>query len=62
MNVLTLPGAMTPTQIRVFKETCQQIAEAIQDAQDAGVPQGMIVAALHGYTHRETAAMMEDSE
>lgn len=31
---------------------------AIEAAKTAGVPQGLVVALLHGYAHQQTAAMM----
>lgn len=60
MSVIALPnsGAMTPEQRRVFKAADAAIAAAIDAAKEAGVPQGLIVALLHGHAHQQTAAMM----
>ncbi len=51
-------GAMTAEQRRVFEATDAAFVAAIQAAKDAGVPQGLIVALLHGHAHQQTAAMM----
>jgi len=34
------------------------VARAISEAKDAGLPQGMIVALLHGHAHAETHKMV----
>lgn len=36
------------------------IVAAINDAKDAGVPQGLIVALLQGFAHSETADMVNE--
>ena len=60
MSVVAMPGtgAMTAEQRRVFEATDAAFVAAIQAAKDAGVPQGLIVALLHGHAHQQTAAMM----
>ncbi len=60
MNVFTIPGSgtMTAEQRRVFEETDAAFVTAIGSAKDAGVPQGLIVALLHGHAYQQTAAMM----
>lgn len=63
MSVISLPGsgAMTAEQRRVFALADAEIVRAINDAKSAGVPQGLIVALLHGQAHRQTAEMMANS-
>jgi len=60
MSVASLPGsgALTPEQRRVFEKTDAAMVAAITAAKDAGVPQGLLVALLHGHAHQQTAAMM----
>jgi hypothetical protein len=60
MSVVAMPGtgAMTAEQRRTFEATDAAFVAAIQAAKDAGVPQGLIVALLHGHAHQQTAAMM----
>ena len=60
MSVIAMPGtgAMTAEQRRVFEATDAAMVGAITAAKDAGVPQGLIVALLHGHAHQQTAAMM----
>ena len=60
MSVISLPGtgAMTFEQRRVFEATDSAMVAAISAAKDAGVPQGLLVALLHGHAHQQTAAMM----
>jgi hypothetical protein len=52
-------GAITADTVRAFKSCDQAIVNAINAAKDAGVPQGLIVAVLHGHAHNQTQAMME---
>lgn len=52
---------MTPEQRRVFESADMEIVRAINNAKSAGVPQGLIVALLHGHAHWQTAEMMANS-
>ena len=60
MSVIALPnsGLMTAEQRRTFEATDAAFVAAIDAAKEAGVPQGLIVALLHGHAHQQTAAMM----
>jgi hypothetical protein len=60
MSVISMPGtgAMTAEQRRTFEETDAAFVAAIDAAKTAGVPQGLIVALLHGHAHQQTAEMM----
>lgn len=49
---------MSAEQRRVFDEIDASIVAAINAAKDAGVPQGLIVALLHGHAHQQTSEMM----
>ena len=60
-NVIRAFDIVTLEQKRQYKAMDTQIAEAIDEAKSAGVPQGLIVALLHGYAHHETATMMDDA-
>lgn len=61
-NILPMhgSGAMTPDQVRAFRDFDSVIVDAINLARDAGVPYGLIVAILHGHAHAETQKMMQD--
>jgi hypothetical protein len=41
-----------------FRRLDAEIAKLITTAKEAGVPQGLLVALLHGYAHIETAKMV----
>ena len=61
-NVHALPGAMpndgdSTASFRVFDT---KVCAAINEARASGVQQGLVVAALHGYAHSQTALMVED--
>lgn len=43
-----------------LKAMDSKIVEAINEAKNSGVPQGLIVALLHGYAHDQTSEMMGD--
>jgi hypothetical protein len=60
MTVIAMPGsgAMTAEQRRVFEATDAALVATIDAAKNAGVPQGLIVALLHGHAFQQTAAMM----
>lgn len=51
-------GAMTPSQVRAYREFDAAVATALAAAKQAGVLQGLLVAVLHGYSHRETLEML----
>lgn len=52
---------MTMTQKRQYEQMEQRILEAVSEAKGAGIPQGLIVALLHGYANHETSVMMDDA-
>lgn len=49
---------MTPDQVRALHAADAAIVEAVELAENAGISMGMIVAMLHGYTHKKTHEMM----
>lgn len=54
-----LPGAMTGAQVRATTLLAHQIAKAINDAKDAGVPQGFIVSTVHAIALSETQELLK---
>lgn len=63
MTVHTIHGGgqMTAQEIRALFLLDEAVAKAISDADDAGVPRGLMVAILHAHAHRETHAMVFDA-
>ncbi len=51
-------GVVTRDQQEALITLEATVMQAIQGAQDAGVPQGLIVAVLHGHAHQQTAIMI----
>lgn len=47
-------GSITPAISNDVHEMDNAIVEAIQNAINTGVPQGLIVAILHGHSHQQT--------
>lgn len=60
MSVIAFPmiGVLTAEHRRALEASDAAFVAAIQSAKDAGVPQGLIVALLHGHAHQQTSAMM----
>ncbi len=58
MSLNSFPGQMTAEQLNMYRLTGEKIASAIEQAKSAGVPQGLIVAMLHGHAHVETSKMV----
>ena len=50
----------SPEQTRAFVLLDETVVNALNAAKAAGVPQGLIVAILHGHALQETAQMMGD--
>ena len=57
-NVKSLPGGITTEQLIAFNALCDAVSNAVGDAKESGVPRGLIVSALHGHAHHETAEMI----
>ena len=53
-------GVVSPAQQRAFVALNSTMSEALIDAKNAGVPQGLIVALLHGLAAPETDIMIGD--
>ena len=60
-NVIKMFDVVTLEQKRCYEQMEQRIIEAVGDAKRAGVPQGLIVALLHGYASHETTEMMDEA-
>lgn len=58
VSVLHPGGVVTRDQVAAFQAMEAQILEAIAAARTAGVPQGLIVAVLHGQAHMHTNIMI----
>lgn len=58
---LLISGSVTPYVDVALHRLDQAIAEAIDDAVAQGVPQGLIVALLHGHTFQQTQRMVENA-
>ncbi len=52
-------GVFSREQVAAFEAFEAAFLSAIADAKGAGVPQGLIVAILHGHATRETLMMTE---
>jgi hypothetical protein len=50
---------LSPDVHGALKELDDALVQAIKTAKAAGLPQGLIVAVLHGHAHSETAKMVE---
>ena len=61
-NVITVfpGGVLSREQVSAFNAFAETIAAAINEVKSADVPQGLIVAILHGHAHQETRRMMDD--
>jgi len=59
-NITRLHHALplSPAINKAVTELDSAIAKAIDDAKAAGLPQGLVVALLHGQAHGETAKMV----
>lgn len=59
-NVTRLRHALPMSQeiSKALTDLDSAIAKAIEAAKDAGLPQGLIVAELHGYAHAQTQIMV----
>ncbi len=53
-------GVVSLAQQRAFVSLDSTMSEALVDAKNAGVPQGLIVALLHGLAAHETNIMIGD--
>ncbi len=60
--VLHAGGVVTRDQQHALVAMEKQILEAVSAAKDAGVPQGFIVAVLHGHAQVQTNTMMGGGE
>ncbi|MGH8388175.1 MAG: hypothetical protein ACRESJ_22265 [Pseudomonas sp.] len=49
---------LSPAVNKAVTELDSVIAKAIDAAKGAGLPQGLVVAVLHGHAHSETAKMV----
>lgn len=58
VEVLHPGGVVTREQVAAFSAMEAQILESIAAARAAGVPQGLIVAVLHGQAHLHTSLMI----
>ncbi|RON33708.1 hypothetical protein [Pseudomonas brassicacearum] len=60
-NITRLHHALPPSPaiVKAINEMDESLRKAIDDAKAAGMPQGLIVALLHGQAHSETARMVE---
>lgn len=52
-------GVVTRDQQAELHAMERAIMAAVERAKDAGVPQGLIVAILHGQAHQQTAIMIK---
>jgi hypothetical protein len=52
---------LTLEQKRIYENMEKGIVDLVNTAKNAGVPQGLIVALLHGYANYETGVMMDDA-
>ena len=59
-NVTRLHHALplSPAIVKAIKEMDESLRKAIDDAKAAGMPQGLVVALLHGQAHSQTAIMV----
>lgn len=53
-------GVVSPAQQRAFVSLDSTISQALTEAKNTGVPQGLIVALLHGHAAHETNIMVGD--
>ena len=60
-NITRLHHALplSPAINQAVTELDSAIAKAIDAAKTAGLPQGLVVALLHGHAHNETTRMLE---
>lgn len=60
-NVTRLHHALplSPEIVKAINEMDESLRKVIDNAKAAGMPQGLIVALLHGQAHSETARMVE---
>lgn len=60
MSIVNLfPGGLVSREQQDELHACDHaIVRAVTAAREAGVPQGLIVALLHGHAHAETARMV----
>lgn len=60
MSIVNLfPGGLVTREQQDALYACDHaIVAAVMAARNAGVPQGLIVALLHGHAHAETARML----
>jgi hypothetical protein len=58
-NITRLHHALplSPAIVKAINEMDESLRKAIDMAKAAGLPQGLIVALLHGQSHSETARM-----
>lgn len=54
-------GIVTRQQQEAFFEMDRKITEAVDEAKQAGVPQGFIVSTLTGHAHVQTHRMVTDA-
>lgn len=52
-------GVVSPDQVAALVSFDAQLVALIADAKGVGVPQGLIVATLHGHAHNETQMMID---
>lgn len=61
LATLSAGGVVSRQQQEAFFEMDRKIAEAIDEAKKAGVPQGFIVSTLTGHAHVQTHRMVTDA-
>lgn len=52
-------GVVSPVQVAAFNALEAALLDAITAAKDVGVPQGFIVALLHGHALQQTQTMID---
>jgi len=57
----TMPGTMSAAQMRAFRKFDADLAALVNEANDAGVLRGLVVALLHAAAHQQTAAMLSQA-
>jgi hypothetical protein len=52
---------MSAAQMRAFRKFDADLAALVNEANDAGVLRGLVVALLHAAAHQQTAAMLSQA-
>jgi hypothetical protein len=60
-TVTALPGTFTAENIYAVHTLGSAIRDAINAAKESGAPQGLIVAVVHAFAHKETAEMVAEA-